>query len=307
MKCTYIVRNADGSEAERGEYWRLGDKVRVRQAVPNASNTWLLDSRVVRVDDMDNSTNRRSVSGTIAPRIGHSADTVWGLAMFVFTSPNHEFHTFDALLTRVPSVRGAKRVTLEGRDYAYVEVKHEVCRLELWFDPSVNYLVKKVIAHIDRPAGSKVKKQRLEGIATGFKEVARGLYFPERVVVESFDDDVSVHRTEREFMAVKFNEPIPDEIFEVRYPPGAEISDTLSGRVVRADEQGRLMEIPGPRGELARGRPLETASSAGSKERQTESEPIPTSRWILPASLCLLFVVVLFSVVRLVRQRATSS
>jgi hypothetical protein len=196
-------------------------------------------------------------------------------------------------------------VKADGHEYCYLEIKHAAGRLELWFDPSVNYLVKKAVVHIDSPPGSKIKRQRFEGVASSFREVAKGMFFPERVSVENFDDNQSTRRLEREFIGVKFNEPIPADIFEVHYPPGSEVIDKISGRVKRADENGGLVAIPGPEGEVARGRPLERADSVGSDsvQRQTEAEPVRTSRLILPISICILLVVVLLSIVRLVRQR----
>lgn len=307
FSCRYSVRNSQGTETERGEYWRKEDQVRVRQTLlggqlQRTSDIFILESQRIWLSNAEQMGNQRQPNGTIAARTDRTLDKVWELALLIFAGPKYERWTFDELLTKSCRLRSAKRVTEAGHQYCYIDLTHENGRLEFWFDPGVNYLVRKVVIHEPPQIGSKEKARHWQGTVMRFKEVIPGTFFPELVAGEVVVDGRTIHADQRTFTDIRINEQFPKDIFTVRYVPGMEIADSTQGKTLRADANGRLRVVPGKDLSLTQPAPL----GAPGEQYPTTDEPRSLTRWILPVSVAVLAVAGIAWLVRRKRQLAES-
>jgi outer membrane lipoprotein-sorting protein len=244
--------------------------------------------------------------GTRSIPQGRASDDVFGYAMLVFFGPKGRWFTFEELLAQPHEQQRADRVVEEGREYLVVGLKYDSTRIELWFDPSVNYLVRRqvVIAQAGPKSGSE---QRSEIYVHRFQEVSPSVFFPEFAeLTVATNGTVSLH-TSRTFTNVRINDPIASDQFVMRYPPGTEVTDDIEKRVYRAGPDGALTLLTGKQvaGDVP---PLQRADSmtdADSSTYQTSAEPRPASRWILPAAAAVLALAgIVWGVRRWVRRRA---
>jgi hypothetical protein len=98
-------------------------------------------------------------------------------------------------------------------------------------------------------------------------------------------DDI---RSEAINSAISINQPLPADIFRLRYPNGIFLTDSIRGTSYRVDPEGNPLsgEVP-----LGRNPPPSTVESAKPEHNsETTEEPRPWSRWIIPISICLILV-----------------
>lgn len=108
--------------------------------------------------------------------------------------------------------------------------------LELYFDKSVNFLVKKAIY-----TQIKTNFRRIIEV-TSFKSYDNGIFFPESVVNRSFDGEKLTKLTVAKFTNVVINEKIPEEIFQIRYPHGILLVDNIKKTNYPINENGEPIE-----------------------------------------------------------------
>ncbi len=176
---------------------------------------------------------------------------------------------------------------LESRD-GKVVFKTADGTTEIHFDTRHNYLVSRKYAKVMLDSGGKTVPFEVDETVLGFGEVAPGIYFPKKVVVEErLSAKLKVRRTTL-FKVREVNEPIPPKVLRPKYRDGTLVKDQISGTEYRADPTG-----------LAKGpqRPLSKVA-AGPRSAQADAEPaLPSTSeadrwgwWILPAGLnCLFF------------------
>jgi hypothetical protein len=219
------------------------------------------------------------------PNSDRGADVVWVKALVLLYGPQGDWLTFDELLNKPHRVNEVKRITENGAELIYVHLTHDRARLEVWFDPQVNYLMRRLTTHTFRAGSSKARETKTESVVTRFRELAPAVFFPEQTEQRTPSENPSAGTaiTVNDFHEMIVNQPVAAEVFKVRYPPGIEVRDSIQGRAYSVQRDGELKEIPGRT--LSKIGPLPLIT-----ESQTTEEPRPATRWILPVSLAILGV-----------------
>ena len=171
-----------------GEYWRKGDKVRIRCQQRGEWTEFLQsDGKVTILHRPGQSGASQKPVAEIRPALSGPLGNqdVWFLALALITGPDPgTVVTFDELLNHPHKIHEVKRVTEGGKDLVHVHLSHALSDLEFWFDPAANYLLRK---HFISALGqSTVIRSEVE--VSGFREVVPAVFFPEAVVSRTFVD-----------------------------------------------------------------------------------------------------------------------
>jgi len=221
---------------------------------------------------------------TIVARSDWLDDPVFGKAGLLFSGPKWAQLSFDELLEKPHKIHTVKRVTDGAREMIFVELSNETARLELWFDPAVNYLVRKKVSHALPPPGSNADEQKgAESTVTRFKEVTPTLFFPEEMEVNGLTPDGRSWTTVYSFSDIQINRAVPADVFRVTLPHGIQVSDNIQNKMFQVEANGNLRTISDL--SPAQVAPLPTS---GEKLFQTRYETRPWHWWLLPGSLGIL-------------------
>ncbi len=294
FSCRFSGESISASEGQfdtKGNYRRSADGIRISLQMKGPHGSEHTDEILVRngrvsgVYKQRNRSGKVWISGNITAGSSHLGD-VWWMALLKFWGAYDLPVPFDELLNQPCSVSQVKRVTREGKALLYVDLTHGTTRTELWFDPNVNYLVRKEVIHgtVDG------KRNRNEKEVVRFKEVSPAIFFPEEVSARRYVDGQLDGNYTRTFSDIRINQPLPSDTFQLRYPPGIELLDFVQDKAFKVEADGRLTELKDRRlnhgpvraSQLFKGRTLSHAA--------TQEEPKSFTRWILPASLLLLVV-----------------
>lgn len=204
----------------------------------------------------------------------------------------------------------AERKKVDGNEMIAVNLSFDRSReradswdVEIQFDPTVNYLVRrtKYVQHGDN--GRYVRDEEV----IKFREFNGGVYFPERIVGQTALDGHKDGSYSTVITDIHVNETIPEGIFRFRYPEGVRVNDSIHRTNYRVDAEGR--PITAEKAYPARPVPPPHVSEAAPLPEpgmETHEEPRPASRLILPISLLVLVVGVSLAVVRRWRQTANA-
>jgi hypothetical protein len=168
-------------------------------------------------------------------------------------------------------------------------------RRTIVFDPSVNYLVCKLVTYSSRAGDTSKISLRSEYSVEGFDEIAPGTFFPKSVTMNYYENDVLdiVHRTT--FKNTKTVPAFPSDEFEIAFPAGVTVVDKIAGTVYKIDAR----EVPV--GEIKKYNPVATM------EPQKPSPPLPETvsswNWLTYLSIAM----ILFGVYVIVRSKLKRS
>jgi hypothetical protein len=130
-------------------------------------------------------------------------------------------------------VRSLQNKTDSGRALIYLDIHDPPTkrdpkgrRYEVWVDPGVNYLARKVICHRTLPNG---RKARIEMEVQSFREVKAGVFFPERVVRSGFYRESWADKGEATLSNIRVNESLPAGFFRHTFPSGTRVTDAIRG------------------------------------------------------------------------------
>jgi hypothetical protein len=289
---------------ENGQYWRSGNSFRIRR-----ERQFHIDNQLVscRTDLLVRDGKSISLSYLSPPgRLGPAEASIerascryhcdaWALALINFLVEENRYVPFQNFLAS-SSVRDARWIQEGGRDLVCLEADREIASSLTWFDPQVNYLVRKQVVHIKpqiQTPLSRSNKFRAEREVLEFREYAPGVFFPAVVEWRSYQNG-KLHWTRRtRFLDVQVNRGLSPDMFQIRFPPGIVVRDAIRGSVNRTDqkwqptlvarnEQGHVLQF-------SREPPL--IAPAGVTGTVTAREPVSWTWWILPASLLLLVLV----------------
>jgi outer membrane lipoprotein-sorting protein len=258
------------------QYWRSQDAVRLRYTVGGkAVDCFAKDSIVRTLGELDKS----RFSGAVVPGKGRffSEYDVWQLSLLAFplVGKDRDVLPFDQMLSRGQKIGAVDRRTEDGHEYIVVELVDPKLPRELWFDPSVNYLIRKYVSH-------QSKGSVAAATVTRFVEAAPAIFFPEQVEMKAIVDGKQDDSRSTTFSEIRINEPLPPSIFDFQFPGGTEVNDYSLGKSYVTGVDGK------PAGEL---RDLNlagvsVAAVAGGDVTAAESES--WSGWILPVSIAFL-------------------
>ena len=138
---------------------------------------------------------------------------VWALSLLTFLSPQGGWVTLDELMNGQYKVNAVKRRTEGDRELIYINLENEKKRLEIWFDPQVNYLARKMyITSLTRV------KTRGESEVVRFKEAEPGIYFPEQVETRGYHENNLTGITTKTFSDIRINQPLRSGVFQLAIP-----------------------------------------------------------------------------------------
>lgn len=161
------------------------------------------------------------------------------------------------------------------------EKKDPAANVDIYFDPNVNYLVRKV--------AYSYPTHNWEGEIPEFKEHGPGLFFPTESVGTSqmLPSKDKLYDSKTKFSDVQINQPLPNNIFSFNYPHNVILGDDIRGCQYRIDANGNQISKETPFGR----EPPPPGDSGDEKQAfgtETQEEPQPLSRWILPISVGIL-------------------
>ncbi|MBM4072822.1 MAG: hypothetical protein FJ271_28425 [Planctomycetes bacterium] len=177
--------------------------------------------------------------------------------------------------------------------------------VEFWFDPRVNYLIRKhLIRGLNAKEHAKNAAKRHQGpfsfsgeivrTVTRFIEHQPGIFFPEAVKTERPHKKGEVTLSSLAvFSNVKINEPIPDEAFRFRFPPGILVTDHVTKKFGMTDAAGELTLPPrDDKGVIATRPGLKSVGAIEPPAPQPREEPMVWLRWwwLFPVLVALLVV-----------------
>lgn len=265
----------------RGEYWRSPDAIRIRSnrgstvgdvLVQNSRIMSIVKEKTPRGDNV-----RASVAQGNQP-LGEC--DVWRIGLLSFFGSQGTWVTLDEVLNGKHKLKEVKRLSEGGQELIYIDLEHEKARLEIWLDPKVNYLARKM--HITMTLSGP--KARGEHEVVRFKEAVPGIYFPEQVEARGYTDNNLDGTTMATFADIRINQPLQHDAFKLHYPSGVKVMDTIQGKFYTVDGDGR------PVGTVKNMQVVQTPPLPVGVDPQTATEFEPTSatRWILPVSLGVL-------------------
>jgi hypothetical protein len=219
----------------------------------------------------------------------HTSDLdAWRQALFTLTAPGLQGPLpLAELLDKHPKLlRRASRQSENGRHFIVLEFSNDKAKVEWWFDPSVNYLVRKYRGESSEPGrkGTTVRAEsRIE--VTRFAEPVRGIYFPAEVKEEYFHGSDLQNTKVVTFSGLRVNQPLPAGVFTFRFPSGTLVQDLIAREAYTVGNDGNPV---GTRRALPNVSPPPTIATGFRTE--TQEEPGSWTTWILPLSAVILGV-----------------
>lgn len=295
-----IVNSASKSNTTQkfsSECWYKDGISRVRSSYDNQVEdaVWRNSSRETIITRIKN--GQPKVAVTRQPmrlQYTHRSDAfVRGL--LVLNNPGTvDYVTFESLLRESTGTPQVSTQTNNGIVYAVVKMQFESKRprigkwaVEVTFDPSVNYLVRKVTySCIDQPN----RLIRSEEVSE-FAEFPGGNFFP-TIIHGYFGSEGYESKMTTKINNVKINHKIPESVFMLNYTNGAMVVDASRETIYKVDSKGnrtseeKKLIKTSPPPQASQG--VQAGSSAFGSE--TESEPQGYSRWIAPVSGIVLVV-----------------
>ena len=228
-------------------------------------------------------------------RYTHRGDA-WVRGLLVVNLPGTVHSVpFEDLVRQAAKILRVEKQLIDTREMIVVGLQFEppaegkAWESEIHFDPSVNYLIRKVVRSKTGSRFADVEE------AVQFKNCGGGIFFPERVVGRAgVGDKPSETRSESLLSDIRVNQPLPPEVFRLRYPAGISLTDSIRGTSYRVDSDGNPLSVEKPLGTVPPPAPSRLAGPDGGAE--TAEEPQSRFRWILPVSIGLVAVGILLTV-----------
>jgi hypothetical protein len=267
-----------------GDYWKGPDTVRLSQHYP---------SGVVQ-EELINETEALSLATYLEPnengeKVFASRLSVneWGSVadvparmLFNFPGKLTTRLNLDRLLELTGEPRDIKKVTQEGRelirlDLGYQDPRLGPVRLQIWFDPSFNYLARKQLMTWVRNGlelGGEVS-------ILSYSEALPGIFIPLRSQIQRLTDRKPVHTTVVALSDVRVNEPIEPSVFRMDIPAGTLYTDNIEGKRYHVDARGF------PQGAVSSAPRERRYSMAGANDQapgvQTSSDTSAITSWLI--------------------------
>jgi len=231
-------------------YWQEGKKIRCRIQDAQLDRDILLEgARMTSVSTQIQRGARREPGGHIVEIPGYEVNpNPWFCALMAFFSGKSPLSvSFDQLLAEPHELHSVKAVREDGRDMIHVHLsfaytadgltsgklvrEQRRLHLEFWFDPAVNYLVRKHVARDERESS--------EQTVARFAEGRPGVFFPTLVKGILHQGGKLFTKRTVTITNLKINEPLPDDVFRFRFPPGITIRDDIKQEMRMSDDNGQ--------------------------------------------------------------------
>ena len=298
----YLSNGKNSSSKREGEFWFVPGqiKAKIADAKFNQEYTWkksILRGLSITAEPGTNQPLYSANSTSTPTRYVHNLDP-FIVGLLVVNPPESVNGTpLSQVLNESVVVKKIEKKTDANATYILLTLhfkpNSELGRkndwtVELYFDPSVNYLIKKAVF-----IQNNTNFRRVEEI-TSFKEQAKRLFFPTECTNRSFNGTKLTRSTITNFTDVSINEEIPDDIFSLRFPHGILFIDNVNRTTYHIDENGEPFTDPIPQGRKEIPPPSNNSTNTVVKF-PTQNETISPTWWILPISsllavLCLIWI-----------------
>ncbi len=235
----------------RAEWWQDGDTIRCRYLFSNSKlkmdepvqSDWLLRNGQEKHYEYQaphgSSPNR---SGVISAAKGlRTFVNPWHRALFVIDENANL--PFDRAVTDTSRVTRIESTKYKGRPATLIECTpagNE--KLRLWFDPQVNYLIRKQVTLPDNGDEST----RVEQEVLKYREHSPGVFFPETAEQRVyFKGKLNLMNTIK-FEHVWINQPIDPSVLSLPFPEGTLVADKVTGVSYIAGPDGEPSTQPIP-------------------------------------------------------------
>jgi hypothetical protein len=170
----------------------------------------------------------------------HRGDA-WVRSLLVLSCPGKAHSLEFEKLIALSSKATAKREVYEGNNCIIVslsfpqDVEHDASwTVEVIFDESVNYLVRKVTHTIVSSSGVFTRYEKV----TQFSEVKKGLYFPVSCEGKAHDNGTLRSTCTADFSEVSIHKHFTPDTFKMKFPVNVILSDGNQGIAYRVDANG---------------------------------------------------------------------
>jgi hypothetical protein len=281
------------------DYWRSGDMVRVVEEFSREPSEILVrNGKKIRINRNPKLDVKKDMVAIISAkkREHDGVGDAWELGLMKFLGPKRGYYTFDELLELPHKLVEAKRVSENGHEFVYIELEHDQDQSQFWFDPTVNYLISKMVCSWPDSG----HKYSVESKVINFVEPSPGIFFGEKIERRLFDNGASIGGSGITTLSrMSVNQPISPEIFTLRLPHGAQAIDYIQNKIIIVDSEGRQI---GESSLKVSNSPNPLISVGPDIQFATVEEPKSWSRWLLPAALAILVTASLLLVIQRVRQ-----
>lgn len=275
-----------------GEYWRTRDAQRLTYSQPGLTQSAFIspDKVVVAGESTNPKTGRPLRTASIHPNAGPVILLVapWRDALFALDS--HRGMGTQWLGDHIKEFFGkVKYSTADG----FGVITSESGAVTIRLDPKHNYLM---CGKISRSEGVKnpanpaqpPRAHILDEEVREFQQVAPGIYFPKRVVIEErLGEELQSRRTVT-FSAVRVNAPIPAAVFRPEYKDGTEVTDFIRSTKYKVNPAG---QVRGPETTFS----MVAVSPISDKQVTEPAGPTLAEErrwgwWLAPAGLSLVLI-----------------
>lgn len=203
------------------------------------------------------------------------------------------YYPFHDILARPHVIRTAERLPPPANDI-HIELTHENGRLEFWFDPKVNYLIRKSVMV---PAVDKPTTLRWENEVVEFAELAPAVFVPLTVEHRCSSNGALQAVLRTRLSEVKVNQPLDKNAFRLPGIAGLECIDLTHEVKFKVDADGNRVgpEIPYKMPRVTGGA-VQGGDSPPPVKHSPDIEPSrpPTPLWVWLLSFSVLVLVAAF-------------
>lgn len=303
------------SETSPVDYWQSGDSHRIRFSDAFQLTDAVRHNGVNRSSSLSQERNIFSIRPVQTDERTGRFDP-YGSGLLKLFGPKGWRLTLEKILSQPHKIKSVARQPLDGHDCVVVKMSFKLegeltGNFEIWFDPKVNYLARKLIGDFTGPPDRPMARR--ESQVLKFVEVATGIHFPVEAETKFTSNDKLTQHDVVTFSDIRINQPLPADIFALPIPPNSKVLDAIQDREYTVDASGKEY---GPSRPLAKGMPAPAGKSGqapGSPpsppvvaQTATTKEPEPVTRWVLYGLLLVLAIAGSIWYVRRLRTSATS-
>lgn len=289
-----------------GQYWRSPDRIRLRTHHPTPQD--FVRDRLIRDGKCWVLNSYTKTSGgthallSVEPDLFTPDGDVWEYALFHHWGglAVRKFGYAD-LLAKASRVHAADRVNENGRELIHVRLAAHGDEYEFWFDPAMNYLIRKC-SHTATSEPSVRNNSRVFEV-TQFAEPARGVFFPsviEHKPTRNGQLDAVIRIT---LSDVQVNRDVPADTLRLPNIAGMTCYDYSRNTDYAVDADGNRTGPESPT-KVKSGGVLRAVSDVPPQPSPPSRPPWPLWLWVLIAAGCAFG---LAGVVRYARRRRNRS
>ncbi|HYV35086.1 MAG TPA: hypothetical protein VE988_05235 [Gemmataceae bacterium] len=302
-KVTFVFKSTvEGGESrvtisEAGEYWYSSDAIRVKASRPDGRKTeYVWRDGICKSLSEQPRPNKPMVTAMLSamPERFVMSTRVDAFVCGLLAPPREPLiqrRVAENLVGDATKVKSVEKKTVDGKEVIVVLLLFEKSKqaqepwdIEIHFDPSVNYLIRRTIA---TATNSKNETLRAEHEVIQFKECLPGVFFPERSTRRYTSNGNLLTTWTADIADIRLNEALPGDIFDFSWPDGITLTDTIKGVSYKIDSMGNALSKENA---LLRHPPHNAGNEKATPKLATTVEPQPGGSWILPWSAAILLV-----------------